>query len=80
MYNNLKLGKAIAIKTKAGVIVQINSISVFPYRTALSGYLEKPSRYSGRLQDSNSSFVPVRVPGDNPKSYKLGLTKRKKLR
>ena len=30
MYNNLKLGKAIAIKTKAGVIVQINSINVVP--------------------------------------------------
>jgi len=27
-YNNLKLGNAIAIKTKAGVIVQINSINV----------------------------------------------------
>jgi hypothetical protein len=70
MYNNLKLGKAIAIKTKAGVIVQINSINVFPYGTALSDYLEKnhPDN-SGRLQDRNSSFVPVRVPGANPKSY-----------
>jgi hypothetical protein len=28
IYNNLKLGKAIAIKIKAGVIVQINSIKV----------------------------------------------------
>ena len=28
-YNNLKLGKAIAIKTKAGLMVQINSINVF---------------------------------------------------
>ena len=27
-YNSLKLGKAIAIKTNAGVIVQINSINV----------------------------------------------------
>jgi hypothetical protein len=27
-YNNLKLGKAIAIKIKAGVIVHINSINV----------------------------------------------------
>lgn len=30
-YNNLKLGKAIAISTNAGVIVQINSIKVTHY-------------------------------------------------
>ncbi len=62
MYNNLKLGKAIAIKTKAGVIVQINSISVFPCGTPLSDYLEKNKNHpdnSGGLQDRNSSFETI---------------------
>ena len=39
MYNNLKLGKAIAIKTKAGVIVQINSINVDTLGISVSSYL-----------------------------------------
>ena len=81
-YNNLKLGKAIAINTNAGVIVQISSIKVAHFKLLVIctiSYTIKGNRsflsviVISRIVDEDYIFI-IFIPADYSLSYFKILT------